>query len=183
MKSKKRFLVTLLVLCLASFVSILDLACSPRQAAVDVPLVEESAVIGAPPGAVFAPTPQDQASTIRFERITAEDGLSQNAVLAIWQDSQGFMWFGTEGGLNKYDGYQFIVYKHDPDDPTTLSDDFVSSIYEDRDGNLWVGTRNGLNRFDRATGTFTRYQHDPGDPQSLVNTIPVTHRAWGGRGL
>jgi ligand-binding sensor domain-containing protein/signal transduction histidine kinase len=123
---------------------------------------------------VFAPAPQDPTSTIRFERITAEDGLSQNAVLAIWQDRQGFMWFGTEGGLNKYDGYEFIVYKHDPDDPLTLSDDFVSSIYEDQDGNLWVGTRNGLNRLDRATGTFTRYQHDPADPQSLGGTWVVT---------
>ena len=77
------------------------------------------------------------------------------------------MWFGTEDGLNKYDGYQFAVYKHDPDNSSTLSDDEVSAIYEDRSGNLWIGTHNGLNRFDRTTGTFTCYQHDPDDPQSL----------------
>ncbi len=160
----------ILVVCLVTLASLLDLACSTRQPAateltgVSAP-VEQSAV--APVDQVFAPIPQDPTSTIRFERITAEDGLSQNAVLAIWQDRRGFMWFGTESGLNKYDGYQFIVYKHDPDDPLTLSDDFVSSIYEGRDGYLWVGTRNGLNRFDRASGTFTRYQHDPKDPQSL----------------
>jgi signal transduction histidine kinase/ligand-binding sensor domain-containing protein len=178
MKSQTRFLAVFLVLCLASLASLLDLACSPRQAderpaAFDVSPVEQSTTAGALPGAVFAPAPQDQTSTIRFERIAAEDGLSQNAVLAIWQDHRGFMWFGTEGGLNKYDGYQFIVYRHDPDDPLTLSDDFVSSIYEDRNGNLWVGTRNGLNRFDRATGTFTRYQHDPDNPQSLGGTWVV----------
>ena len=166
MKSGKRFLTTLLVVCLAILVGLLGLSCAPRKVPGVAP-VEEAPLVGAPPGAVFPPAPPDQTSTIRFERIAGEDGLSQNSVLAILQDQRGFMWFGTEGGLNKYDGYQFIVYKHDPDDPSTLSDDFVSSIYEDRDGDLWVGTRNGLNRFDRATGTFTRYQHDPSAPQSL----------------
>jgi signal transduction histidine kinase/ligand-binding sensor domain-containing protein len=114
-----------------------------------------------------SPAPQAQANTIRFETISLEEGLSENFVTAILQDWQGFMWFGTEDGLNKYDGYEFVVYKHDPDDPTTLSDDEVSAIYEDRSGDLWIGTYNGLNRFDRTTGTFTRYQHDPDDPQSL----------------
>ncbi|MBL7065099.1 MAG: GAF domain-containing protein [Anaerolineae bacterium] len=174
MKPRRRFFIILFILfvvCLAILAGLSDLASRPRNVQVapveeNAP-VEESAIVGAPPGAVFPPAPPDQASTIRFERITAEDGLSQNAVLAIAQDRQGFMWFGTEGGLNKYDGYRFIVYKHDSDDPSTLSDDFVSSIYEDRGGDLWVGTRNGLNRFDRATGTFTRYQHDPSAPQSL----------------
>ena len=86
-----------------------------EPAAFDVSPVEQSALAVVPPGGVFAPTLQDPTSTIRFERITAEDGLSQNSVLAIWQDRQGFMWFGTESGLNKHDGYQFITYKHDPD--------------------------------------------------------------------
>jgi ligand-binding sensor domain-containing protein/signal transduction histidine kinase len=116
---------------------------------------------------------QAQTTTIRFEKIAAEDGLSQNSVLAILQDQQGFMWFGTEGGLNKYDGYQFNVYKHDPADPSTLSDDFVSVIYEDRSGDLWVGTRSGLGRLDRATGMFTRYQYAPDDPDSLGGTWVV----------
>ena len=166
------------VVCLVALASLLDLACSSRQSAdvesVDVsPPVEESASVGVPPGAVFPPAPPDQTSTIRFEKIAGEDGLSQNSVLAILQDRRGFMWFGTEGGLNKYDGYQFTVYKHDPDNPSTLSDDFVSAIHEDRSGSLWVGTRNGLSRFDRATGTFTRYQHNPGDPHSLGGTWAV----------
>ena len=59
-----------------------------------------------------------------------EDGLSQSVVLPILQDHRGFMWFGTEGGLNKYDGNAFSVYKHNPDDPTTLSDDIDSAIIE-----------------------------------------------------
>jgi len=172
MKSGKRFLTALLVVCLAFLVSLLGLSCAPRKVPSVAP-VEQVPRVGVPPGAVFPPAPPDQTSTIRFERIAGEDGLSQNSVLAILQDRLGFMWFGTEGGLNKYDGYQFTVYKHDPDNPSTLSDDFVSAIHEDRSGSLWVGTRNGLNRFDRASGTFTRYQHDPSDPHSLGGTWAV----------
>ncbi len=112
------------IACLVVLGSLFDLACGSMQAVeepatFDVSPVEQSAVVGAPPGGVFAPTPQDPTSTIRFERITAEDGLSQNSVLTILQDRRGFMWFGTEGGLNKYDGGQFTVYKHDLDDPST----------------------------------------------------------------
>jgi hypothetical protein len=69
-----------------------------------------------------------QTDTLWFENISNEQGLSQSTVTAILQDRQGFMWFGTEGGLNKYDGYQFSVYKHDPDDPQSLSDNAISSV-------------------------------------------------------
>jgi signal transduction histidine kinase/ligand-binding sensor domain-containing protein len=94
----------------------------------------------------------------RFERISAAEGLSSFIVRAILQDRQGFMWFATYGGgLDKYDGYQFSTYKHDPDDPTTLSQDMVNAVHEDRDGNLWVGTMSGLDRFERTTGTFTHH--------------------------
>jgi len=106
-------------------------------------------------------------NTIRFEKISLEDGLSQSTVRVILQDHQGFMWFGTDDGLNKYDGYSFMVYKNDPDDPNTLSDNTVYAIYACRNGDLWVGTRGGLDRFDRETGTFAHYQHDPTDPRSL----------------
>jgi signal transduction histidine kinase/ligand-binding sensor domain-containing protein len=140
--------------------------CGPRQTT-GTPGTQESAPVTAVLAAPFAPASADAASVIRFDRITGEDGLSQNVVLAIAQDSRGFMWFGTEDGLNKYDGYAFTVYKHDPDDPTTLSDDYVSVIYEDREGVLWIGTRNGLNRLDNSTGVFARYEHDPKDAQSI----------------
>jgi ligand-binding sensor domain-containing protein/signal transduction histidine kinase len=114
--------------------------------------------------------PQTQTATLRFERISLEEGLSQGTINAIWQDSQGYMWFGTEDGLNKYDGIQFSVYKHDPEDPLTLSDNYISAIYEDRNGDLWIGTRSGLDRFDRTAGIFTHFQHDPDDPNSLGGT-------------
>jgi ligand-binding sensor domain-containing protein/signal transduction histidine kinase len=98
---------------------------------------------------------------LRFHHFGHEEGLSQNTVYAILQDRQGFMWFGTEGGLNKFDGYQFTVYKHNPDDPATISDNFVRAIFEDSSGDLWVGTRRGLDRFDRRTGAFVHFTFAP----------------------
>ena len=78
------------------------------------------------------------------------------------------MWFGTEDGLNRYDGYTFKTYKPDPDVPTSLSDRWISSILEDEDGQLWIATRQGgLNRYDPRTEAFTRYLHDDADPTSL----------------
>ena len=111
-----------------------------------------------------------QTGTIRFERISLEEGLSENTVLAILQDQRGFIWFGTQDGLIKYDGHQFTVYKHDPNDPTTLSSNMVYALCEDQAGDLWVGTASGLERFDRAAEVFIHYQHDPDDPQSLGGT-------------
>lgn len=109
-------------------------------------------------------------SIIQFEHLTITDGLSQNAGLAIFQDSQGFLWVGSQDGLNRYDGYTFKVFKHDPDDPGSISHNSVLSITEDRDGYLWIGTwGGGLNRFDRITETFVRYRSDPKEPSSLSN--------------
>ena len=109
-------------------------------------------------------------SIIQFEHLTITDGLSQNAGLAIFQDSQGFLWVGSQDGLNRYDGNTFKVYKHDPDDPGSISHNSVLSITEDRNGDLWIGTwGGGLNRFDRITETFVRYRSDPHEPSSLSN--------------
>lgn len=94
----------------------------------------------------------------RFGRLSVMDGLSHNVILSVLQDHHGFLWFGTEDGLNKYDGHSFTVYKHDPKDSLSLSDSWIMALHEDSDGILWVGTRQGgLNRFDRETGTFVRY--------------------------
>ena len=105
---------------------------------------------------------------IKFERISLERGLSGSTVFCILQDSKGFMWFGTHDGLNRYDGYSFTVYRHDPNDPHSLSDDVIWSIYEDHQGVLWIGTdKGGLDRFDRDSGQFVQYRADADDPQSL----------------
>jgi two-component system sensor histidine kinase ChiS len=108
-----------------------------------------------------------QMDMLRFERISTEQGLSQNTVNAILQDREGFIWFGTEGGLNRYDGYQFTIYQHDPDSPKSLGNDTVFALFEDHAGILWVGTGNGLDRYDPATASFAHYTHDANDPGSL----------------
>ena len=79
-----------------------------------------------------------QQPQIRFKHLKVQDGLSQSWVKSICQDKHGFMWFGTNHGLNKYDGYNFTVYKHNPKDKTSLSNNSIESIYEDKNGNLWI---------------------------------------------
>ncbi|MGB8952034.1 MAG: two-component regulator propeller domain-containing protein [Candidatus Aminicenantales bacterium] len=108
-----------------------------------------------------------QGLPVKFQHLSIDEGLSQNSVLCIFQDRKGFLWFGTEGGLNRYDGYKFKVYKYRSDDPESLSDNSVWTIFEDSQGTLWIGTLGGLNRFDRGTEKFTRYPHDPQNPNSL----------------
>ncbi|MFC1921893.1 two-component regulator propeller domain-containing protein [Chloroflexota bacterium] len=124
---------------------------------------------------------------IRFEKISIEDGLSQSSVYSIYQDSTGFLWFGTEDGLNKFDGYNFTVYRHDPDDPLSLSDNSILSIFEDGSGELWIGTYGrGLNRFDREKEQFKRFRHNPDNPNSLINdnvnviNVDSSGRLWVG---
>ena len=108
--------------------------------------------------------------SIRFERIGVEQGLSQSSVNTIFQDSEGFLWFGMEDGLNRYDGYTFKVYRPDVDNPDAISDRWVTALAEDDDGNLWVGTCQGeLNRFDPRSGLFTVYQRDPVQKSSLTD--------------
>ncbi len=113
------------------------------------------------------PVPRPDTGPIRFDRLSIDDGLMQRSVGAIVQDRQGFMWFGTQDGIDKYDGYTFTPYKHDPDDPQSLRPGYVRVLYEDADGILWIGIRGGLNRFDPATETFTHYLHVPEDTTSL----------------
>jgi signal transduction histidine kinase/ligand-binding sensor domain-containing protein len=94
---------------------------------------------------------------IRFTRISTADGLSQTKAERIIQDDQGFMWFGTQYGLNRYDGYNFKIFAHDPGNPNSLSGVYIRSLFKDRDGILWVGCDQFLNKFDPETETFTRY--------------------------
>jgi signal transduction histidine kinase/ligand-binding sensor domain-containing protein len=113
----------------------------------------------ASPIATTVPAQDNPASSaqpqLQFERITTTDGLSFPIVRDILQDRQGFLWFATDSGLNRYDGYEFTVYKEKSGDPATIRFDDVAVIYEDSDGTLWAGGGGGLDRFDRATETFT----------------------------
>jgi diguanylate cyclase (GGDEF)-like protein len=91
----------------------------------------------------------------RFARLTVEDGLSQNSVGDIVQDRLGFLWFGTQEGLNRYDGYRFVVHRA-RNEPGFLRDHNITALIEDRRGDLWAGTSGGLHRLDLATGQFHR---------------------------
>ena len=105
---------------------------------------------------------------LRFEHLNIEQGMSQSSVHVIFQDSRGFLWLGTQDGLNRYDGYTFKIYKPDPDAPDSLSDRWITSIIEDADGYLWIGTRQGgLNRFDPRLEKFTEFTHDAANPASI----------------
>ncbi|MEI2610215.1 MAG: two-component regulator propeller domain-containing protein [Candidatus Promineifilaceae bacterium] len=115
------------------------------------------------------------APDFRFTHLSLGDGLSQTTVISILQDSRGFMWFGTQDGLNRYDGYSFVVYRHDPNDPNSLGDNRIRTIVEDPSGILWIGTEaGGLNKYDPDTDTFTRYRYDPDNPNSLKNNTVLS---------
>ena len=109
---------------------------------------------------------------MRFEHITLDDGLSQSNVLSIHQDARGQMWFGTENGLNRYDGYKFEQYRRERGNPGALRSDFVFDVAEDGDGNLWIATNGGgLAMRDRQSGRFVSYQHDAADASSIGGNI------------
>lgn len=95
-------------------------------------------------------------TTLDFQNFTQKDGLSSNFVLSIHQDHQGFIWIGTENGMNRFDGRHFLEFRFDPEDQETLKDSWVISIYEDSAHNLWIGTKTGLNRLNRQTGKIER---------------------------
>ncbi len=116
-----------------------------------------------------------QQEDIKFEHLSLQDGLSQGTVMCILQDHRGFMWFGTEDGLNKYDGYKFTVYRHVPQTNQSLSNNWINVIHEDNHGIFWIGTEGGgIDRFDPAWETFTHYRHNPNNPNSLSHDIVLS---------
>lgn len=109
-----------------------------------------------------------QTTFVPFEHLGVDQGLSESAVIAIVQDSQGYLWFGTRDGLNRYDGYSFTTFTPQPNDENSLADGFITALYVDRDGVMWVGTfHDELHRYDPDSGGFTRYKNSPDDPNSL----------------
>ena len=122
----------------------------------------------------LAPKGSGQVDEKKLVRFTVDNGLSQNMIQAICEDRQGFMWFGTKDGLNRYDGYGFKIYRSEAGNPLSLNDDNISAIYEDKGGNLWIGTNSGgLNYFDRASGHFYNLP-EISNPDSLPENRHIT---------
>ena len=123
-------------------------------------------------GMCFLASGQAQpAQKLRFDHLSVTDGLSQMSVVAITQDDDGFLWFGTRDGLNRYDGYEFRIFRHELHDTTSISDSYIRCMANDRRGGLWIGTANGLNRYNPRTGTFTRYYIDRQRHTGIANEI------------
>lgn len=123
--------------------------------------------------------------TYRFENLTSDNGLSQNTVLSIYQDSRDFLWFGTYDGLNRYDGYSFKIYKIEKDNPRSIKGQTFRSILEDKNGDLWIASiGGGLNRYNRLTDDFTNFHHIENNPNSIISDrvrtlfIDKKNRLW-----
>ncbi len=118
---------------------------------------------------------------VRFRNYSTSEGLSQATAMALAQGSTGFLWIATQDGLNRFDGYEFKVYKHDRSDPWSLSDNAILAIASDTDGALWIGTQaGGLDRYDPDLDRFVRYTADPTRADALasdhVTALLLDHR-------
>jgi len=119
---------------------------------------------------LFPLTAQD----VSFRHLTVEDGLSQNTINCIYQDHYGFMWFGTQDGLNCFDGYEFTTYRSIPEDSATLSHNWIWDVIEDDSLNLWIATWDGLTKYDRSLGAFQRFLPDSSNNKSISGTRPAS---------
>ncbi|MEP6725707.1 MAG: two-component regulator propeller domain-containing protein [Bacteroidota bacterium] len=112
-----------------------------------------------------------QKKEINFTTLTTEDGLSSNSINAILKDKYGMIWFGTEDGLNRFDGTRFTIYRHRPDDSSSIKANEILSLHEDKDGNLWIGTSGGsLNLYDRKSDSFIDFPSN-GMPNTIHNNV------------
>jgi len=107
-----------------------------------------------------------------IQQISVESGISDKTITSIIQDKEGYMWFGTESGLNRYDGYSFKIFKNDPENQASISYNRISCLAMETDGTLWVGTSGGgINCYQRNTGDFKRYSMIPGDLDTKANIV------------
>ncbi|KAA3614843.1 MAG: hypothetical protein D8M58_10335 [Calditrichaeota bacterium] len=111
-----------------------------------------------------------QDKPVNFDRLSTRDGLSQNRVFDIVQDNHGFIWIATEDGLNRYDGYNFKVYKNDPNDSTSMNNGFIETLFLSKSGDLWMGGRfGGLSRYNYNNETFSHLKNNHIDPKTIAS--------------
>ena len=106
-----------------------------------------------------------------FSHLGVEDGLSQVSVLDIFQDSDGYIWFGTRNGANRYDGYEFVVYQNEVNNNATLTDNYIRGFAEDNRKNIWIATSNGINCIDYKTKKITRFYPKSINKECTTNII------------
>ncbi|HFA50992.1 MAG TPA: histidine kinase, partial [Bacteroidetes bacterium] len=106
-----------------------------------------------------------------FQHLSKKDGLSQVSVFAIAQDSAGFMWFGTKDGLNKYDGYQFKVYKKNASANSLVANDIRTLYVGSNNNELWIGTTTGLSKYQPTSDNFINYLNIPSDTNSISGNV------------
>jgi signal transduction histidine kinase/ligand-binding sensor domain-containing protein/DNA-binding response OmpR family regulator len=120
--------------------------------------------------------------TTRFERIGVEQGLSSEYCYCIHQDKYGFIWIGTQYGLNLYDGYEIKVFNVEFQNPRSILDQSIRCIFEEPDGTMWFGTGTGISKFDRSTDSFTNYLPDTSRVSnrhnSILKILPYEDKFW-----
>lgn len=112
--------------------------------------------------------------SFHFRHLTIEDGLSQSTINCIFQDKNGYMWFGTQDGLNKYDGYKFEILRNDPSDTNSISHSWIWDVFEDSHSNLWIATWNGLTKYDPKNDKYTNYFQDENNTHSIQGDRPTS---------
>ncbi|ODR84971.1 EAL domain-containing protein [Shewanella xiamenensis] len=119
--------------------------------------------------------PLNAANTqLKFEHIRSEEGLNQNTITSLFMDSAGMLWIGTQDGLHSYNGYNFNLFIHSPNDPKSISESYVSDIIQDAHGYIWVGTfSQGINRLDLKTGAFERFGVEQGLTDPRVTKLNI----------
>jgi diguanylate cyclase (GGDEF)-like protein/PAS domain S-box-containing protein len=108
---------------------------------------------------------------LKFNQLSTIDGLSNSNVFSITQDSQGFIWFATEDGLNRYDGNNIVVYRHNTNDKYSIADNIIRKIFIDSEETLWVGTENGLSRYNVKLDNFNNFIHEDSNNLSLKDNV------------
>ncbi len=109
------------------------------------------------------------AQSLQFKSYNVNNGLSQSVIISIFQDSEGFIWIGTQDGLNRFDGYTFKKFVRNPIDTASISNNWMYSITEDNENNIWIGTKDGLNKYNKKTGKFQCLRNKPNDNNSIFN--------------
>jgi signal transduction histidine kinase/ligand-binding sensor domain-containing protein/DNA-binding response OmpR family regulator len=112
---------------------------------------------------LFAQETSGNLDNFYIEHISVNQGLSNDYLRCIFQDKQGYLWFSTQTGIDRYDGYSFLSYNHNPEDINSFNNAYATFFYEDKEGILWIGTFHGLEKFDRLTNTFSHFLPDNSD--------------------